>query len=55
MDLNRFYRAKLAGRMQETESIRKRFLAGKIKPKDIDEGTWKLILEMDRIAGEMES
>lgn len=50
MDLNRLYRAKIAARMQAVEGRRKRFLAGKIKPKEIDADEWKLIVQMDEWA-----
>lgn len=47
MDLNRLYRARIAGRMQAVEGRRKRFLAGKIKPKEIEASEWELIVQMD--------
>jgi hypothetical protein len=47
MDLNRLYRAKVAARMQAVEVRRKRFLAGKLKPAEIDEDEWALIVRMD--------
>jgi hypothetical protein len=47
MDLNRLYRARIAGRMQAVEGRRKRFLEGKIKPKEIDASEWELIVQMD--------
>ena len=52
MDLNRLYRAKIAARMQATEARRKRFLEGKIKPKEIDADEWRLIVQMDEWARE---
>ena len=50
MDLNRLYRAKIAMRMQTVEARRKRFLEGKIKPKDIEPEEWAIILQMDEWA-----
>jgi hypothetical protein len=50
MDLNRLYRAKIAARMQAVEGRRKRFLEGKIKPKEIDADEWRLIVQMDEWA-----
>jgi len=47
MDLNRLYRAKVAARMQAVEVRRKSFLAGKLKPAEIDEDEWALIGRMD--------
>lgn len=47
MDLNRLYRARIAGRMQAVEGRRKSFLAGKIKPKEIEAAEWELIVAMD--------
>jgi hypothetical protein len=47
MDLNRLYRAKIAARMQAVEGRRKRFLEGKLKPKEISPEDWALILLMD--------
>jgi hypothetical protein len=50
MDLNRLYRAKVAARMQAVEMRRKRFLAGALKPAEIDEDEWALIVRMDEWA-----
>ena len=50
MDLNRLYRAKVAARMQAVEMRRKRFLAGKLKPSEIEEDEWALVLAMDEWA-----
>ena len=50
MDLNRLYRAKVAARMQAVEMRRKRFLAGKLKPSEMDEDEWALIERMDEWA-----
>jgi hypothetical protein len=47
MDLNRYYRARVAGRMQMVDQRRKLFLQGKIKGKDLDAAEWKLITQMD--------
>lgn len=52
MDLNRLYRALQARRMEAVEQKRRRFLEGKLKPKDIDQEDWELILEMDEWAKE---
>lgn len=52
MDLNRLYRAKVAARMQAVEGRRRRFLEGKLKPKEIDGEEWRLIQEMDEWAQE---
>jgi hypothetical protein len=49
MDLNRLYRAKIAARMQATEARRRRFLEGKLKPKEISPDEWAIIVEMDRL------
>jgi len=50
MDLNRLYRAKIAARMQAVEGRRRRFLQGKLKPKEIDADEWRLITQMDEWA-----
>jgi hypothetical protein len=50
MDLNRLYRARVAARMQAVEMRRKRFLAGALKPGEIDEDEWALIVRMDEWA-----
>jgi hypothetical protein len=50
MDLNRLYRARVAARMQAVEMRRKRFLAGKLKPTELDEDEWALIVRMDEWA-----
>lgn len=55
MDLNRLYRAKTAARMQAVEVRRKRFLAGKLKPADIEPDDWALIMQMDELANESTS
>ena len=52
MDLNRLYRAKIAARMQATEARRRRFLEGKIKPKEIAQEEWELIRQMDEWASD---
>jgi hypothetical protein len=36
--------------MQAVEGRRKRFLEGKIKPKEIDADEWRLIVQMDEWA-----
>jgi hypothetical protein len=50
MDLNRLYRAKVAARMQAVEMRRRRFLEGALKPAEIDEDEWALIVRMDEWA-----
>jgi len=52
MDLNRYYRAIQAGRLQAVEGRRQLFLQGKLKPKEIDAEDWRLITEMDEWAAE---
>jgi hypothetical protein len=47
MDLNRYYRALIAGQMQAVESRRKLFLAGKLKSAQIEPEDWRLIVQMD--------
>lgn len=49
IDLNRYMRARAAGRYETVEARRKLFLAGKLKSEDIDADDWKLIAEMDEI------
>lgn len=49
MDLNRFYRALLAGQMARVEQRRQMMLKGKIKGKDIDQEDWAIILTMDEL------
>ena len=50
MDVNRLHRALQARRMESVEAQRRRFLEGKIKPKDIDKETWATITQMDEWA-----
>ena len=50
MDLNRLYRAKIAARLQIVEARRRRFLEGKLKPKEIDAEEWEIIKAMDEWA-----
>ena len=52
MDLNRLYRARMAAQMEAVEGRRRRFLEGKLKPKEIDAEEWRLIQEMDEWAQE---
>jgi hypothetical protein len=52
MDLNRYYRAKIVGRMQAVEARRRLFLAGKLKGQDLDQEDWNLVLQMDEWAQE---
>jgi hypothetical protein len=52
MDLNRYYRALLAARLQAVEGRRKLLLEGKIKGKEIDAADWAIITQMDEWAGE---
>jgi hypothetical protein len=47
MDLNRYYRAILAARLQAVEGRRKLFFAGKLGPGEIDAEDWQLIQQMD--------
>jgi hypothetical protein len=49
IDLNRLLRARMAGRMQAVEMRRRRFLEGKLKPKEIEAAEWELIVEMDEL------
>jgi hypothetical protein len=49
MDLNRFYRAKLAQQIQFVEERRKLFLQGKLKSKDLTVREWEMIVEHDRL------
>lgn len=49
MDLNRYYRALMAGQMQAVDGRRKLFLQGKLKGKEIDAADWQQIIQMDEL------